>query len=666
MNKTFFKNMVLAALMTLPVLAKAQTTFAGITAEQNAQNTPEGWTAVELPQLPAITSANTFNIKDYGASTSATDNTKAIQKALDAVPSTGGMVVIPAGTWMFGSTDQMTSTTEVLSIKSKTVLHLCKGATLKLVEYGKAPNNKTVFIGCKNKGKNVTDVVIEGEGKTSIIDGQGARWWLAKEQSETFNTGAMIRFEQGKRFLLRNFKIQNTPGVNITISNSGKASHATIHDVTISEPASEAGKGKASHNTDGVSIWGPYVNIYNCNISNGDDNVVCDNDAQYIHVWNCNFGTGHGASIGSYTKNIKHVWFDNITMNGTTAGIRMKTGQDVDKTTNKVTLRGGGEEDWKFTNFTMSKVKNPLSIDCFYDKNYNSDPAVDKANARALDSTTPTYNGIYLQNVKTTDVCDGNAIFFVGRPESHIKNVTLDNVQISAKKGIDIRFVDNLVFKNGSKITVSSGAMWLKKFDSTYEDQCNATSTGTIETDPNGIYTLNSKTLTDKTAGTFNNGFSISNEKGKKYDVGSGTNYIKYSANQYTINIPDGIKIVKMEIEGRNNYDTDDAYIGEINGVNYDATTYVFPKDKSIKNYSISFATPVEHTLTFTPKVKQCILAFTLYTDATSSIAGITVDNKLMADTNIYDLSGRVVAQKGSEGLKKGIYIFNNKKFVVK
>ena len=659
MNKTFFKNMVLAALMTLPVLAKAQTTFAGITAEKNAQNTPEGWTAVALPQLPAITSANTFNIKDYGASTSAADNTKAIQKALDAVPTTGGMVVIPAGTWMFGSTDQMTSTTEVLSIKSKTVLHLCAGATLKLVEYGKAPNNKTVFIGCKNK--NQSDIVIEGEGETSIIDGQGARWWLAKEQSETFNPGAMIRFEQGKRFLLRNFKIQNTPGVNITISNSGKASHATIHDVTISEPASEAGKGKASHNTDGVSIWGPYVNIYNCNISNGDDNVVCDDDAQYIHVWNCNFGTGHGASIGSYTKNIKHVWFDNITMNGTTAGIRMKTGINSDGT-----LRGGGEEDWKFTNFTMTKVKNPLSIDCFYDKNYNSDPAVDKANARALDSTTPTYNGIYLQNVKTTDVCDGNAIFFVGRPESHIKNVTLDNVQISAKKGIDIRFVDNLVFKNGSKITVSSGAMWLKKFDSTYEDLCNATSTGSTVTDTKGPFTLNSKTLTDATAGTFSNGFSISNENNKKYDVGSGTNYIKYSANQYTIIIPDGIKITKMDIEGRNNYDTADAYLGEINGNTYNASTYLFPKDKSVQKYSISFATPVEHTLTFTPKVKQCILAITLYTDATSSIAGIMVDNKLMADTNIYDLSGRVVAQKGYEGLKKGIYIFNNKKFVVK
>lgn len=668
MKKSIIKTVVLAALMALPMFAKAQT-FAGITAEQNAQNTPEGWTAVALPQLPAITSANTFNIKDYGASTSAADNTKAIQKALDAVPSTGGMVVIPAGTWMFGSKDQMTSTTEVLSIKAKTILHLCAGATLKLVEYGKAPNTKTVFIGGKNKGKNVTDVVIEGEGVTSIIDGQGARWWLARENGETFNPGAMIRFEQGKRFLLRNFKIQNTPGVNITISNSAKASHATIHDVTISEPSSEAGKGKASHNTDGISIWGPYVNIYNCNISNGDDNVVCDTDAQYIHVWNCDFGTGHGASIGSFTVNIKHVWFDNITMNGTTAGIRMKTGQDVDKTTKKVTLRGGGEEDWKFTNFTMTNVKNPLSIDCFYDKNYNSDPAVDKKNARALDATTPTYNGIYLQNVKTTDVCDGNAIFFVGRPESHIKNVTLDNVQISAKKGIDIRFVDNLVFKNNSKITVSSGSIWPKKFDSTWTDECDATSTGSTVTDTKGPFTLNSKTLTDKTAGSFSNGFAISNEKGKTYDTASGTNYIKYSANQYTIIIPDGIKIVKMDIEGKDNYTDADAYLGEINGTSYDASTYVFPKDKSLKKYTVEFDSPVEHTLTFTPKVKQCILQFTLYTETSTGIQPIAAIAKV-DNNNIYDLSGRMVKLNAKaedlQGLKKGIYIYNNKKYVAK
>lgn len=607
MKKSILQTIVLAALLALPTFAKAQT-FAGITAEQNAQNTPEGWTAVALPQLPAITAANTFNITSYGASTSSADNTKAIQKALDAVPSTGGMVVIPAGTWMFGSTDQMTSSTEVLSIKSKTILHLCAGATLKLVEYGKAPNTRKIFIGCKNRKQN--DIVIEGEGVTSVIDGQGARWWLARENGETFDPGAMIRFEQGSRFLLRNFKIQNTPGVNITISNSGKANNATIHDVTISEPASEAGAGKASHNTDGISIWGPYVNIYNCNISNGDDNVVCDNAAQYIHVWNCDFGTGHGASIGSYTNNIKHVWFDQINMNGTTAGVRLKTGINSNGT-----LRGGGEEDFKFTNITMTNVKNPFSMDCYYDKKYNADPAVDKANARALDSTTPTYNGVLLQNIKTTDVCSGNAIFLIGRPESHIKNVTLDNVQINAKKGIDIRFVDNLVFKNGSKITVSNnGTMWVKNFDSKVDDQCDATKTTVTPPTPTpgdataDSYILYSKTLSENATGTatFSNGFTITNNNSKKYDVGSGTNYIKYSAKtQYTINIPAGIKISKIEFEGKDNYTDADAYMGEVNGTSYETTQYTFPKDQSIKSYSIAFDSPVENTLTFTPMVKS-------------------------------------------------------------
>ena len=674
MKKSIIKTVVLAALMALPMFAKAQT-FAGITAEQNAQNTPEGWTAVELPQLPTITSANTFNIKDYGASTSAADNTKAIQKALDAVPSTGGMVVIPAGTWMFGSTDQMTSKTEVLSIKSKTVLHLCAGATLKLVEYGKAPNNKTLFIGCKNK--NQSDIVIEGEGETSIIDGQGTRWWKARDNKETFNPGAMIRFEKGSRFLIRNLKVQNTPGVNITLSNSNGASNGTVHDVTIYNPSSETKTEQPSHNTDGISIWGHHMNIYNCNISTGDDNVVCDNDAQYIHVWNCDFGTGHGASIGSFTKNIKHVWFDNITMNGTTAGIRMKTGINSDGT-----LRGGGEEDWKFTNFTMTKVKNPFSIDCFYDKNYNSDPAVDKANARTLDSTTPTYNGILLQNVKTTDVCEGNAIFLIGRPESHIKNVTLDNVQISAKKGIDIRFVDNLVFKNNSKITCQSGKLWIRQYDSIVDDQCDATGAGTNPTPNPGettevSYILDASTSTSSTADpspwTFNNGCSIESSKG--YATAK-SKTIKYSKGvQFTINLPENITITSAIFAGYANEDNKTCYLSELNGTTFASDKYVFPSrltqtDTSTK-FDITLATPATGVLTFTPQGTQAAWVITLKgVKVTSSGINNVVLTAKVNNNNIYDLSGRMVKLNAKaedlKSLKKGIYIYNNKKYVAK
>lgn len=639
MKKSILQTIVLAALLALPTFAKAQT-FAGITAEQNAQNTPEGWTAVALPQLPAITAANTFNITSYGASTSSADNTKAIQKALDAVPSTGGMVVIPAGTWLCGA----------LQIKSKTIFHLAKNCTLLQQPYGTFPNNKTNFI---REKKNATDIVIEGEDKeTSIIDGQGEAWWRALDNGTSLNRGALIRFNSGSRFLVRNLTCKNAPAQNITLgnksaaSNSSYALNATVHDVFIYAPASELSKTGSvypSHNTDGIPIWDPYVNIYNCEINNGDDNVVCDSYSQYIHVWNCKFGTGHGASVGSFTKNIKHVWFDNITMNGTTAGVRLKTGIESNGS-----LRGGGEEDFRFTNFTMTKVKNPFSMDCYYDKKYNADPAVDKANARALDSTTPTYNGILLQNIKTTDVCSGNAIFLIGRPESHIKNVTLDNVQINAKKGIDIRFVDNLVFKNGSKITVSSGSMWVKNYDSTYDDQCDATKTSSTPTPTPGddtadSYILYSKTLSENATGTatFSNGFTITNNNSKKYDVGSGTNYIKYSAKtQYTINIPAGIKISKIEFEGKDNYTDADAYMGEVNGTSYETTQYTFPKDQSIKSYSIAFDSPVENTLTFTPMVKQVILKITLYSSGTTGIDQVESSTSDIVKTEYYSLNG--------------------------
>ena len=645
MKKSILQTIVLAALLALPTFAKAQT-FAGITTEQSAQNTPEGWTAVALPQLPAITSANTIDLT--GKLSATADNTVAIQAALDQVPPTGGMVIIPKGTWLFGDGN---ATKKNLIIKSKTILHLAAGCTLKLQPYGTALNNKTNFITCV-KNSNTSDIVIEGEDETSVIDGQGARWWLARENGETFNPGAMIRFEKGKRFLIRNLKIQNTPGVNITISNSNGANNATIHDVTISEPASEAGKGKASHNTDGIAIWGPYVNIYNCNISNGDDNVVCDDDAQYIHVWNCYFGTGHGASIGSFTKNIKHVWFDQITMNGTTAGVRLKTGINSDGT-----LRGGGEEDFKFTNFTMTKVANPFSMDCYYDKKYNADPAVDKANARELDGTTPTYNGILLQNIKTTDVCSGNAIFLIGRPESHIKNVTLDNVQINAKKGIDIRFVDNLVFKNGSKITVSSGSMWLKNYDSTYDDQCDATKTTVTPPTPTPgegsdvTYTFDAKTYSssENTSWLFNNGCSISSTK--NYQAAQ-VSTIKYSKGfQFTIKLPENVSITSATFAGYANEDAKTCYLAELNGTKYADGTYVFPSRKpegatdasysTSTKFTINLSTPATGTLTFTPQGAQAAWIITLKgTYSTTGIDKVTSSTSEFVKIEYYSLNG--------------------------
>ena len=66
MNKTTIKSFVLIALLAMPNFIQAQT-FKGISEELKANNTPEGWKKVDLPQLPEITEKNTFNIVDYGA-----------------------------------------------------------------------------------------------------------------------------------------------------------------------------------------------------------------------------------------------------------------------------------------------------------------------------------------------------------------------------------------------------------------------------------------------------------------------------------------------------------------------------------------------------------------------------------------------------------------------
>lgn len=415
--------------------------------EKTAKNTPDGWTEVNLPKdLPTFTEANTFYINDakFGASTTAADNTEAIQKALDAANDAGGgMVVVPQGEWLFGR----------ITIGSKTVLHLCKNATLKLIAYGDQSDHTTKVPYITDK-KNASDIVIEGESKeTSIIEGQGAPWWDAVEAKESgLQRGSIIRMHQGERHLFRNFRIQNAPGTNLTLGQSGKGAHNTVHDISIYAPASSADD--PSHNTDGIPIWTQYANIYNCDIDTGDDNVVTDSDAQYIHVWNCNFKAGHGASLGSYTVNMHHIIYEDLTFNGTEAGFRLKSNNQ----------RSGKVHDIIFRNCTMTNVANPISLTCWYDLSYDKlTPEAFDASPETKTETTPEYYDILIQNVKAegynsknSNNKNYNGIYIFGRPESYIHDVTFDNVQISHRNGVRLFFCKDIKFINDCTFTKTS------------------------------------------------------------------------------------------------------------------------------------------------------------------------------------------------------------------
>ena len=420
--------------------ADAQVISFSMEAEAAGKNTPEGWKEVDLPKgLPAFTEANTFYINDaqFGASTSSADNTKAIQAALNAAKNAGGgMVVIPAGEWLCNT----------IQVGSKTVLHLCAGTTLKWLAYGdRSVTEGNNFI---TNNSTPTDVVIEGEGNTSIIEGQGGLWWQHYKDSGV-KRGAMIRFGKGNRFLFRNFRMQNAPGTNLTIGQSGNGAHATVHDIEIKNPSSSASV--PSHNTDGIPIWTQYVNIYNCMIDTGDDNVVTDSKAQYVHVWNCDFKAGHGASLGSYTQDMHHIIYENLTFDGTDSGFRLKSNND----------RSGDVHDIIFRNCTMNNVASPISITCWYDLSYDKLKPTDIAATNTpMTSTTPVYHNILIQNVtatgyntKNSNDKSYNGIYIYGRPESYVYDVTFDNVKISHRNGVRLFFCRDIKFINGCTFT---------------------------------------------------------------------------------------------------------------------------------------------------------------------------------------------------------------------
>ena len=639
--------MVLIAGAMLSMQVMAVIPFS-IDAEVAGKNTPSGWTEVQLPTgIPAITEANTFVITDapYNASASSLDNTAAIQAALDAAAAAGGgMVVIPAGEYLSGC----------LTIGSKTILHLSTNATLKMLPietFSKDKNGyyamESPFITGKNKA---SDIVIEGESReTSIIDGQGAPWWdeveTAKAAKKSTTRSAMIRFWQGNRYLFRNFRIQNTPNTNITIGRSGKGAHVTAHDITIKNPSSSAED--PSHNTDGFPIWTQYVNIYDCEIDTGDDNIVCDQDAQYVHVWNCDLKAGHGASFGSYTTNMHDIIYEDLTLTGTDAGFRLKSNKD----------RSGDVYNLTFRNCTMTNVANPITITCWYDSLPTS-PAYIEANADELTSTTPRFHDILIQNITASGdtqykmgSADANkdrkyfGIFIYGRPESYVRDVTFDNVQITHSKGVKLNFCQGITFKDCS-ITVYNTNKTAKNGSST-ED---ALPLGLIEQQYQGSFTWNGQdeqkqpvvlswnmgengaeataaNVITGAKGSAAEGFTIAitGNTTKNWTAGNGSisyNGITYktlknsNGAQNTVTMPQGKKVSKIEFYAVNNHDTDHGKLSELNGTTCD------DKVTSQRDYntptliSKSFAAPVsQFTFTFSATQVCFIAVLTLADD---------------------------------------------------
>lgn len=157
---------------------------------------------------------------------------------------------------------------------------------------------------------------------------------------------------------------------------------------------------------------------------------------------------------------------------------------------------------------------------------------------------------------------------------------------------------------------------------------------------------------TDGQTYNFKNGFSVSNAKNKAYQYVKETDYVKYSATTYTINIPDGISISKITFEGYNNTNQADSYFKKINGTEYDASTYVFPKkedDFIHKSYTIDLSdAPATGSLAFQISGKQCCLIITLETPTSTNIQKVVVNSEASKAHKYLD-KGQVVIEKAGK-----------------
>ena len=181
-------------------------------------------------------------------------------------------------------------------------------------------------------------------------------------------------------------------------------------------------------------------------------------------------------------------------------------------------------------------------------------------------------------------------------------------------------------------------------------------------------YTLSSETKTceDKaTTWTFNNGCTITSEKGDRGYAKGSNGTMKFSRNyKFYINIPENVSVKSVTFTGYCNSTTETSttYLSEVNGTEYGSTEYVFTHSGTSTSHTITFDTPVTGNISFTPKGDdQSCFAITLQgTKQTTGIVDV-IANKREGNGKIYNLQGIEIANP-----TKGIYIRNGKKFIVK
>lgn len=284
-----------------------------------------GFSAVGVGSAAALPAAR--SILDYGAVPDGrTLNTKAIQRAIDAVfHAGGGLVYAPPGTFLTGG----------IELKSRVTLYLEAGCVLlgspSIRDYiyhpgppllGDANGHHLIF------AQNAEDVTLCGPG---TIDGQGQAYWQHNVEhgpippDEAYRDVAsghyhaidnnnrpspMVEIAQCRNIRISGVTLRNSPGWTLRPID---CEDVVLDGIRIRNPY-------WGRNTDGMDITASRnVLVSNCNIIGGDDGICLKSENYYgsdvpvsknITITNCVVSSAsNGFKMGTATRGA----FENIT-----------------------------------------------------------------------------------------------------------------------------------------------------------------------------------------------------------------------------------------------------------------------------------------------------------------------------------------------------------------
>jgi polygalacturonase len=404
-----------------------------------------------LPSIPG----NAFDVTAFGAvGDNATDNTPAIQAALDAATAAGGGTVsIPAGTFLCGP----------INVRSNTNLFLASGCILRMLPMGQWPNAPYTSGTTPNfiSVVGVHDAMVSGSG---TIDGQGQAWWDRVDgtngvtKQATVRPACAINIESTTNAVLAGVSFLNTPNINVGVGKTSR--YVVVANITITEPAD-------SPNTDGIHIAGQDLLIDHCTVNNGDDDIVINSgnsgpETARVTITNCTIGTGHGCSMGSFTsasgKGIHDVTISGLTFNGTTAGINLKSEPG----------RGGVVQNVTYSNIVMNNVGSAVSFSSYYGTVGSSGatgsnritPAVVAAyNANPPTSLAlpflPEWKNIAISNL-TINNPGGYSVLW-GLPNKPVNGVTFTNITQNGGYGFELYNAAGIRFTGKNTFNLNAG-----------------------------------------------------------------------------------------------------------------------------------------------------------------------------------------------------------------